>query len=72
MSQEFLADMLGVTRPTVSATAAALKERGLIEYTRGVIHIVDVAGLRHQSCECYQVIKDHLDNYLEFDSNIVV
>ena len=72
MSQEFLADMLGVTRPTVSMTAANLKNRKLIEYTRGVIHIVDIAGLERQSCECYQVIKDHLDNYLEFDSAIVV
>jgi CRP-like cAMP-binding protein len=72
MSHEFLADMLGVTRPTVSTTAAILKQRKLIEYTRGVIHIVDIGGLRNQSCECYQVIKDHLDNYSEFDSRIVV
>jgi CRP-like cAMP-binding protein len=72
MSHEFLADMLGVSRPTVSTTAAILKERRLIEYTRGVIHLTDVAGLRDQSCECYQVIKNHLDNYLEFDSGIVV
>jgi CRP-like cAMP-binding protein len=72
ISHEFLADMLGVTRPTVSTTAALLKERKLIEYTRGVINIVDVAGLERQSCECYQVIKNHLDNYLEFDTGIVV
>jgi CRP-like cAMP-binding protein len=69
MSQEFLADMLGGTRPTLSTAAGALKHRGLIEYTRGEIHIVDVAGLEQASCECYLVIKNHLDNYAEFDTS---
>ena len=54
------------------ALAAVLKERRLIEYTRGSIHILDVAGLERQSCECYRIIKNHLDNYAEFDSGIVV
>jgi CRP-like cAMP-binding protein len=70
MSQQYLADMLGSTRPTVSMTAGNLKEEGLIEYTRGVIHILDVAGLEKRSCECYHIIKNHLDNYIEFDSQI--
>ena len=64
--------MLGSTRPMVSTTAAMLKERKLIEYTRGLIHILDVAGLEPQSCECYRIIKNHLDNYAQFDSAIVV
>ncbi|MGO8720740.1 MAG: Crp/Fnr family transcriptional regulator [Acidobacteriaceae bacterium] len=68
MSQEFLADMLGGTRPTLSTTAGILKQKGLIEYTRGEIHILDVAGLERASCECYLIIKNHLDNYAEFDS----
>jgi CRP-like cAMP-binding protein len=67
MSQEFLADMLGGTRPTLSMAAGALKHRGLIEYTRGEIHITDVAGLEQASCECYGIIKNHLDNYAEFE-----
>jgi len=71
MSQEFLGDMLGATRSTVSLTAATLKQCGLIKYSRGVIHILDHAGLEAQSCECYRVIKDHLDNYAEFESDIV-
>jgi len=70
MSQQFLADMLGSTRPTVSMTAAHLKDEGLIEYTRGVIHILDVPGLEERACECYHIIKNHLDNYIEFDSQI--
>jgi CRP-like cAMP-binding protein len=68
LSQEFIADMLGCSRPTVSTIAAALKEDGLIEYSRGVIHIMDVRRLEVKACECYRVIKDHLDNYTEFDT----
>jgi CRP-like cAMP-binding protein len=72
MSQEFLADMLGGTRPTVSTTAATLKHQGLIDYTRGEIQILDVAGLERASCECYMIIKNHLDNYAEFDAEATV
>lgn len=68
MSHEFLADMLGGTRPTLSTAAAVLKHKGLIEYTRGEIHIIDVAGLERASCECYMIIKNHLDNYAEFEA----
>jgi CRP-like cAMP-binding protein len=67
MSQEFLADMVGVTRSTVSLAAGALKDEGLVDYSRGQMAILDVAGLERRSCECYRVIKDHLDNYAEFD-----
>jgi CRP-like cAMP-binding protein len=72
MSHEFLADMLGSTRSTVSITAGLLKHKKLIDYTRGVIHILDTPGLERRACECYCVIKDHLDNYAEFDSGIAV
>jgi CRP-like cAMP-binding protein len=72
MYQEFLADMLGASRPAVSAAAAFLKQLHLIEYTRGTIHIVDPARLEKHSCECYRVIKNHLDNYIEFDTGMVV
>ena len=68
ISHEFLADMLGVRRPTVSTTAGILKRKGLIEYSRGEIHILDVPGLTKASCECYLTIKDYLDNYAKFDS----
>jgi CRP-like cAMP-binding protein len=70
MSHEFLADMLGSSRPTVSLAAEILKSEGFIEYRRGVIRILDAAGLEKKSCECYRIIKDHLDNYTEFDSGI--
>jgi Mn-dependent DtxR family transcriptional regulator len=70
MSHEFLEDMLGGTRPTLSTAAGILKEKGLIDYSRGQIHILNVAKLTKASCECYRVIKNHLDNYAEFDSAV--
>ncbi len=68
ISQEFLADMLGGRRPTVSTAAGILKGKGLIQYTRGEIRILDIPGLTKTSCECYQIIKDYLDNYTKFDT----
>lgn len=70
MSHELLADMLGGTRSTVSLAAAALKRKGLIQYSRGVIRILDVPGLQENACECYKIIKHHLKNYSEFDTPI--
>lgn len=69
MSQEFLADMVGSTRSTMSRTASTLKDEGLIEYNRGMISILDIRGLRQRACECYSVIKNHLDSYAEFDDD---
>ena len=60
LTQEFLADMLGVQRTTVTAVARTLQEKGLIRYRRGVVDIVDRAGLQALTCECYGVI---LRNY---------
>jgi len=57
LTQEFLAQMMGVRRTSVSIVANALQKRGLIRYRRGHIHIVDVDGLRQCSCECYQTLK---------------
>ena len=70
MSHQFLSDMLGGGRPSVSTTAGTLKQKGLIDYTRGEIRILDVPGLTKASCECYLIIKDYLDNYTKFDTAI--
>jgi CRP-like cAMP-binding protein len=70
MSQEFLADMLGSTRSTVSIAAAQLKHEELISYTRGMIRILDKGRLEKRACECYGVIKHYLDNYTESDLGI--
>lgn len=68
MSQEFMAEMLGSSRSTVSIAAGMLKQEGLIDYSRGAIEILRPAELEQRSCECYRIVKDHLDNYAEFDT----
>jgi CRP-like cAMP-binding protein len=59
LSHQFLAVMLGVRRPTVSAVAATLQEAGLIRYTHGRITVLDRKGLEGASCECYSIIRAH-------------
>ena len=69
MSQEFLSHMLGSTRPTVTLAAGRLKEERLITYQRAEIAIVDRKGLEKRACECYGVIKQHLDDFAAFDTD---
>ena len=61
LSQEFLAIMLGSTRPTVSLVASTLQKAGLITYTHGHMRIVDRPGLEAASCECYGVVRAHFE-----------
>jgi len=57
LTQEFLATMLGVRRPTVNIAGATLQKAGLIRYSRGKITVLDRAGLESASCECYAQIR---------------
>jgi CRP-like cAMP-binding protein len=59
LTQEFLAELLGVQRTTVSAAAQALQRKGLIRYRRGQITIADRAGLEEAACECYAAVEKH-------------
>jgi CRP-like cAMP-binding protein len=61
LSHEFLAMMLGSTRPTVTVVAGALQKAGLIKYVYGRITILDRNGLEAASCECYKTVKHHFD-----------
>jgi CRP-like cAMP-binding protein len=61
LSQEFLAMMLGVRRQTVSVVANTLQKAGLITYRRGLVTVLDRAGLEAASCECYAEIRKHFD-----------
>ena len=61
ITQEFLGQMLGARRSTVSVSAGILQRAGLIRYTRGHVTIVDRDGLESVACECYAVIKRELD-----------
>ena len=64
-TQEFLAEMLGVQRTSVTTVARTLQEAGMIKYSRGKIEIVDVEGLREGVCECYETVKQQYGNLLD-------
>jgi CRP-like cAMP-binding protein len=64
-TQEFLAEMLGVIRTSVSTVAHTLQQAGLIKYTRGRIQILNVDGLQQCACECYETVKAQYAALLE-------
>jgi CRP-like cAMP-binding protein len=64
LTQEFIADMLGTRRATVSAAASALQTEGLIQYHRGHIRIVDQKSLEEFACECYEVVRTEFERLL--------
>jgi CRP-like cAMP-binding protein len=66
-TQEFLGMMLGSRRTTVTAVAGALQERGLIEYRRGSVQILDRDKLEGTACQCYQVTKTLYRNLYKRD-----
>jgi len=65
LTQEFLAQMMGVRRTSVSLIAAELQEQGLITYRRGHVRIVNVAGLRKAACECYTAVNLHYEKIFQ-------
>jgi CRP-like cAMP-binding protein len=64
MTQELIANMLGVRREGVTAAAGQLHKAGLIRYRRGRISVLDRAGLERRTCECYAVVKNEYDRLL--------
>jgi hypothetical protein len=64
MTQELIANLLGVRREGVTAAALKLQKAGLIQYSRGHIVVADRAGLEGRSCECYAVVKKEYDRLL--------
>lgn len=64
LTQEFLADMLGVQRTTVTAVARSLQAKGVIRYRRGVVDILDRGALKALSCECYGAVKKTYDRLM--------
>ena len=64
MTQELIANMLGVRREGVTEAAGNLQRAGLIEYNRGHITMLDRPGLEARSCECYAVVKHEFDRLL--------
>jgi CRP-like cAMP-binding protein len=64
MTQELIANMLGVRREGVTEAAGHLQQAGLIQYQRGHITVLDRAGIERRSCECYAVVKKEYDRLL--------
>jgi hypothetical protein len=64
MTQELIANMLGVRREGVTEGALKLQAAGLIRYSRGHITVIDRSGLEARSCECYAVVKKEYDRLL--------
>lgn len=65
MTQELIANMLGVRREGVTEAAGKLQEVGLIQYSRGHITVLDRKGLEARVCECYQVVRTEFDRILQ-------
>jgi CRP-like cAMP-binding protein len=65
LTHEFLSQMLGVRRTTVTVVANVLQQAGLIRYHRGQIEIVDRPGLEARACECYEAIRRQIDHVTE-------
>jgi CRP-like cAMP-binding protein len=63
-TQEFLAEMLGVRRTSVTSVAHTLQEAGTIKYTRGRIEILNIEALQDSACECYETVKGHYERLL--------
>jgi CRP-like cAMP-binding protein len=68
LSQEFLGMMLGVRRTSVNVALGRLADKAFIENHRNRITIINKTALEGQACECYSVVKHHLDSFTEFDS----
>jgi Mn-dependent DtxR family transcriptional regulator len=69
MTQELIANMLGVRREGVTEAAGKLQDQGLIHYSRGRITVLDRPGLEARVCECYAVVKKEYDRLLPDKTN---
>lgn len=67
LTQDALAQMMGVQRNSVSISAHALQEAGVIKYSRGRIQITDLDGLKNLTCECYKAVADQYNRLLHDD-----
>ena len=71
MTQEFIANMLGGRRESVTVAAGRLQDAGLIQYARGQIKIINRPGLEAAVCECYQIVKTEGERLLGSGNTLV-
>jgi CRP-like cAMP-binding protein len=64
LTQEFISQMMGVRRTSVSVVANTLQQAGFLRYSRGHIRILNLEGLQETTCECYQTVKSHAERLL--------
>ncbi len=64
MTQELIANMLGVRREAIAKAASSLQEKQLISYSRGNLSILNRVGLEAFACKCYSIVKEEEQNYL--------
>jgi CRP-like cAMP-binding protein len=64
LTQHFIAEMLGVRRPSVTVAAGLLQKAGFISYSRGAVTVLDRAGLEDAACECYAIVSRELDTLM--------
>lgn len=69
LTQEFLAQMLGVQRSTVTVAAGELQRQGLIGYSRGKIHILERLKLSKAACECYGIVRSSYERILQVNAD---
>jgi CRP-like cAMP-binding protein len=69
LTQEFLAQMMGVQRTSVSGVASGLQEEGLIDYHRGKVRIVSIDGVQRRACECHESVREQ---YLDIFGKVAV
>ena len=70
-THEFLANMLGANRKSVTLAAQSMQTAGLISYRRGTIQVLDRPGLEKASCECYAIVRERFDAFLNPPSTAV-
>ncbi len=63
-TQQFLAEIMGANRTTVSLVAQAMQDKGLIAYRRGNMQVTDREGMERASCECYAIVRQRFDSFL--------
>ena len=64
LTHEYLAEMLGVRRASITDIAAEFSQRGLVRYSRARVRIIDVRGLSRAACECYRMVSDEAERML--------